>query len=311
MRRTAFVALVATLIALVGGPVQAAPSASGHHPPAIISLPNGFQPEGIANGHGSTFFAGSLRNGAIVRGDLRTGQRRVFIPGVAGRVAVGMEVDKANRLWVAGGPTGQARVYDAHSGRLLRTYTFAPANSVFLNDVVVTKRAAYFTESFSARLFVEPIRHGHLGRYHVLRLTGALDVVPGQFNLNGIEASRSGRTLLVVQSNKGLLFRVNARTGVARTVRVGGADLTGGDGLLRSGRTLFVVRGGANAVAELKLGHGFRTARLVALHRDRDLDTPSTTAKLGRFLFVVNARFNSVATPTPQTRYWIARVSAD
>jgi sugar lactone lactonase YvrE len=309
VRRTAFVALVATLIALVAGPVQAAPSASSTQPPEIISLPNGFQPEGIANGFGSTFFAGSLRNGAIVRGDLRTGQRRVFIAGVEGRVAVGMEVDKANRLWVAGGPTGKARVYDAHSGKLLRTYTFARANSVFLNDVVVTDRAAYFTDSFSARLFVVPIHNGHLGSFRVLQLTG-VDSVRGEFNLNGIEASSTGRTLLVVQSNKGLLFRVNASTGVARVVRTG-ADLTGGDGLLRDGRTLFVVRGGVNAVAQLRLSDGFRSARLVALLRDRDLDTPSTTAKLGKFLFVVNARFNSVATPTPQTRYWIARVAID
>jgi len=273
----------------------------------VIALPNGFQPEGIANGHGSTFFVGSLRNGAIIRGDLRTGQRRVFIPGAAGRVAVGMEVDQANRLWVAGGPTGKARVYDAHSGRLLRSYSFAPANSVFLNDVVVTKQAAYFTDSFSSRLFVVPIRYGHLGSVKVLRLTG-VQSVPGQFNLNGIEASDSGRTLLVVQSNTGKLFRVNPNTGVARAVRVGGADLTGGDGLLRSGRTLFVVRGGANAIAELRLGDGFRSARLVALHRDRDLETPSTVAKLGRFLFAANARFNQVPAPTPQTRYWIARV---
>jgi sugar lactone lactonase YvrE len=158
---------VLTLTALACAAI-ATPAAAHAAKPETLPLPNGFQPEGIANGHGSTFFAGSLRNGAIVRGDLRTGQRRVFIPGVAGRVAVGMEVDKANRLWVAGGPTGKARVYDAHSGRLLRTYTFAPANRVFLNDVVVTKRAAYFTDSFSARLFVVPIRHGHLGRFHVL-----------------------------------------------------------------------------------------------------------------------------------------------
>jgi hypothetical protein len=308
VRRTAFVALVATLIALVAGPAEAAPSASDAQPPTIISLPNGFQPEGIANGQGSTFFAGSLRNGAIVRGDLRTGHRRVFVPGVKGRVAVGMEVDAHNRLWVAGGPTGTIRVYDAHSGRLLRTYTVAPANSVFLNDVVVTERAAYFTDSFSARLFVVPIKNGHLGSFRVLRLTGDLKVVPGQFNLNGIEASDTGRTLLVVQSNTGKLLRVNPTTGVTRAVRVGGADLTGGDGLLRSGRTLFVVRGGVNAIAELRLGDGFGSARLVALHRDRDLDTPSTVARLGRFLFAVNARFGSVATPTPQTRYWIARV---
>lgn len=305
MRRTAFVALVATLIALVGGPAQAG---QRHAPPEIISLPNGFQPEGIARGHGSTFFAGSLRNGAIVRGDLRTGHRKVFIPGAPGRMAVGLEVDRSNRLWVSGGATGTARVYDAHDGDLLRSYRFAPAGTVFINDVVVTKRAAYFTDSFSARLFVVPIRHGHLGKARALHLTGALHVVPGQFNLNGIEASPSGRILLVVQSNTGRLFRVNARTGVTRVVNVHGADLTSGDGLLRSGRTLYVVRNAVNSISELKLGRHYRSARLVDRHTDPDLDTPTTVVKKGRYLFAVNARFASVPNPTPRTQYSIVRV---
>lgn len=41
--------------------------------PDTIALPAGFQPEGIASGRGSTFYAGSLANGAIIKGDLRTG----------------------------------------------------------------------------------------------------------------------------------------------------------------------------------------------------------------------------------------------
>lgn len=45
-------------------PVGAAPS---------IRLPDGFQPEGIAIGRGTTFYAGSMRDGAIYRGDLLTG----------------------------------------------------------------------------------------------------------------------------------------------------------------------------------------------------------------------------------------------
>jgi sugar lactone lactonase YvrE len=309
VRRTAFVALVVTLVALVGGPVHAGERDGSHQaPPEIIRLPNGFQPEGIARGEGSTFFAGSLRNGAIVRGDLRTGQRKVFIRGSQGRMAVGLEVDRRDRLWVAGGATGTARVYDADDGDLLRTYAFAPANSAFINDVVVTKRAAYFTDSFSARLFVVPIRHGRLGPARTLDLTGDLQVVPGQFNLNGIAASRSGRTLLVIQSNTGLLFRVNARTGVTREVDVRGADLTSGDGLLRSGRTLYVVRNQVEEIAELRLGRTFRSARLVDTHTDPDLDTPTTVAKKGRYLFAVNARFASAPDPTPQTRYDIVRV---
>jgi len=41
--------------------------------PEIIPLPNGFAPEGIATGTGTTFYVGSLATGQIYRGDLRTG----------------------------------------------------------------------------------------------------------------------------------------------------------------------------------------------------------------------------------------------
>ena len=42
--------------------------------PDIIPLPNGFQPEGIATGRGTTFYVGSIPTGAVYRGDLRTGE---------------------------------------------------------------------------------------------------------------------------------------------------------------------------------------------------------------------------------------------
>ena len=51
----------------------------------------------------------------------------------------------ANRLWIAGGPTGQVKVLDASTGALLQTYTFSPAG--FLNDLVVTDDAVYVTDS--------------------------------------------------------------------------------------------------------------------------------------------------------------------
>ena len=73
-----------------------------------------------------------------------------------GGAATGVEYEaRANRLWVAGGPTGTVRVYDASSGDLLRQYTFSPAG--FLNDLVVTRDAVYVTDSFNAWLDVIPL----------------------------------------------------------------------------------------------------------------------------------------------------------
>lgn len=307
MRRTAFVALLVTVVGLLVGPVGAASADTRtQSPPEIISLPDGFQPEGIARGRGTSFYVGSLANGAIFRGDLVTGKGSVFIKGAEGRVAVGLEVDQRNRLWVSGGDTGKARVYDAAGGKLLASYSFAPAGAAFINDVVVTDRAAYFTDSLNARLFVVPIRgDGRLGQARALRLSGDFRLEEG-FNLNGIEASADGRTLLAVQSNTGLLFAIDARTGATREVDLGGASLLNGDGLLRIGGILYVVRNQEERIVAVRLGEGFRTGRVVDRFTDPDLDVPTTIAPLGRYLFAVNARFGT--TPTPDTEYDVVRV---
>jgi len=161
-------------------------------------------------------YVGSIPTGAIWRGDVRTGKGEVFVPGVEGRAAIGLELDKRGRLWVAGGPTGRAFVYSARSGRLLAEYTLTTTTPTFVNDVVVTRHAAWFTDSLNQVLYkVRLGRHGRLGgqdRVSTVPLTGDLVYQDG-FNLNGIDATRDGRTVVVVQSNTGKLFTVRARTG--------------------------------------------------------------------------------------------------
>src|ERR671913_1899193 len=191
MRRAVTMVLGAMMVTLAGGAVAAAPAAAapGSEPfPEVIALPDGWQPEGIATGRGTSFYVGSLRDGAIYRGSVLTGEGSVLVPGQTGQVAVGIEVDKRNLLWVAGGPTGAARVYDAGSGQLIASYQFA-TGATFINDVVVTKDAAYFTDSVNPVLYVVPIsRNGRPGPARTLPLTGELEYTPG-FNVNGIEAS--------------------------------------------------------------------------------------------------------------------------
>lgn len=54
------------------GTDSTAASGAGNSFPDVISLPIGFQPEGIVAGRGPEFFVGSLAVGAIYQGDLRT-----------------------------------------------------------------------------------------------------------------------------------------------------------------------------------------------------------------------------------------------
>jgi sugar lactone lactonase YvrE len=300
------------LVLLVLAAVAALPTTAGAATfPDTIRLPDGWQPEGIASGRGTSLYVGSIPTGAVWKGDARTGRGDVLVPGQPGRSAIGIKVDRRNRLFVAGGATGKAFVYDAGSGADLASYQLAPAAApaTFVNDVAVTSRAAWFTDSLIQQLYALPLgRHGRLpaqSRVRTLPLTGDLVYQEGN-NLNGIVAARGGRTLLSVQTNTGKLFRINPRTGMTREVDLGGASLVNGDGMLLAGRVLFVVQNRDNRIAVVKLSHSLSRGRVVATLTDPDFDVPTTLAFQAGRLYTVNARFGTTD-PQP-ARYDIVRV---
>jgi sugar lactone lactonase YvrE len=312
MRPVRRLLLLLALVALTCVGAAAPATATGHALPATIPLPDGFRPEGIAIARSGAVYVGSIPTGAIWRGDVRTGKGSVLVPGVPGRAAIGLELDRHGRLWVAGGPTGHAFVYDARTGRLLADYQLT-TGTTFVNDVVVTRHAAWFTDSTNPRLYRVPIgRHGRLGDQGdvtTLPLSGEIEYLTGPDagpNANGIEAFGGGRVLVIVQSNKGLLFTVDPRTGVARTIDLGGENVLNGDGLLRHGRTLYVVQNLRNLIAKVRLGRDLATGRVVERIGDPDFDVPTTLASFKGRLYTVNARFTTP--PTPQTSYDIVRV---
>ncbi len=318
---------VATLLTVTA--LQASPVAAqhGHHSlPDSIALPNGWQPEGITT-DGKFVYSGSLADGSIFRADVRTGVGKVLATGAPGRVAAGLDFDKRrDLLWVVGGPTGEIRAQDARTGKVVATYEFPSATGRFLNDVVVTHDAVFATDSFNQELAVIPLKHGEghgksQGDGHgnglppasaatTLPLTGDVVFQDG-FNLNGIVESR--HMLISVQSNTGLLFRINERTGVTRTIDLHGASVANGDGLELDGRLLYVGRNsgeiGVNGeVDAFELGHALTDGDLMAVITDPSFDVPTTLALARHSLFVINARFNTP--PTPDTPYSITRVDA-
>jgi sugar lactone lactonase YvrE len=267
--------------------------------PETIALPNGWQPEGIAIGNGTTFYVGSIPTGAIFRGDLRTGTGATLVPGAQGRAAIGVEHDRG-RLFVAGGGTGKGFVYDARTGSLIRELQLATGGgATFVNDVVVTKRAAFFTDSNRQVLYrLSLSKNGApAATTSALALTGDFSMVPG-FNLNGIDATANGKTLVVVQSATGKLFRVDAATGVTKVLDLGGATLMNGDGLLLLGRTLYVVQNRDNKISVVTLQSGLGAGALTGTITDADFDVPTTIDRLGSRLYAVNARFGN---PSPTT----------
>lgn len=306
--RLAALALAAPLVLGTAGPIapaaEASPAAPGrtHTPsgPDVLPLPAGFQPEGITVGRGATAYLGSRADGDVVALDLRTGALRTVAQG-PGTASVGLKIDQRGRLFVAGGPAGEVRVIDARSGALLARYPLTAAGQpTFINDVVLTRDAAWVTDSRNAVLHRIPFgRHGALpSAAEPLPLSGDWVQTPGVNNANGLTTTPDGDALLVVNSSNGLLYRVDTATGAARAVDLGGYVLTNGDGLLREGRTLYVVQNRLNTLAVLRLNRSGTRGELRTTVTGPAFDVPTTVARSGDRLYLPNARFTTPAEPT-------------
>jgi sugar lactone lactonase YvrE len=300
MRRLRILMLASALLLTVAAPASARTSL-----PEVIPLPDGFFPEGVTMGYGTDIYTGSLVDGAIWKGDVRSGEGEVLVDGVPGRLAVGMDFDKrSGHLFVAGGPTGVAYAYDGATGELLAEVALGAG---FINDVIVTRTAAYFTNSFAPEIYAVPLgRNGAItGDAITITLGGDFGFVPGGFNANGIEATPSGSTLVVVNSSLGTLYRVDPTSGVASLIDLRGA-VVNGDGLVLRGRTLYVVEGSKNQVTEVRLAANLKSGRVVDAITNDVFDVPTTADAFGKYLYVVSAKFNTPV--TPDTPYEIVRV---
>lgn len=300
--------LILMLIALSVSMIAAAPLKAF---PNVIPLPDGFQPEGIATGKGHTFYVGSIPTGAVYRGDLRTGEGDVLVPAQEGRAAIGLKYDeRTGLLFVAGGPTGFAYVYNGETGENVAEIqlTTGPA---FINDVVITQDAAYFTNSQQPVIYRVPLRNnGKLPgspTVEEIPLSGDYVFTPGAFNANGIAATPNGKTLIIVNSVDGLLYNVDPDTGEATLIDLGGDTVPNGDGILLQGKTLYVVQNRLNQIAVVELNSALTEGTIVDTITDSDFRVPTTIARFGNSLYAVNARFGT--TPTPDTEYEVVRVS--
>jgi hypothetical protein len=283
--------------------------------PEVIMLPDGFQPEGVVVNWKGVFYAGSLADGAIYRGDVVTGQGDILVEGEEGRIAVGMAYDpRTDQLWVAGGPTGQGHVYDASSGENLATYQLSDPEDggTFVNDVAVTLSGAYFTDSSRPVLYRVPLSigaeppAGDEVEVDVIELTGDYEFVEDAFNANGIDAPFGGGVVLIVNSTVGSLYWVEPDTGRAVQIDLGEETLTNGDGILLDGHTVYVVQNQLNQIAAVRLDPSLLSGDVARVITHDGFDVPTTVGHYHDYLYAVNARFGTPA--ELDTEYSIVRV---
>ena len=193
-----------------------------------------------------------------------------------------------------GGLTGAANVYDSLSGQLVASYQFGSAGSSLVNDVVVARQAAYFTDSFRPDLYKIPIeRNGHLGRGTTIALHGpAAAIIPAPaLNLNGITTTPDGSALIVGNTPLGELITVNPNTGASSVIAVAGLIKGAPHGLLTEGSSILVTEGVANTLVRVTLDPALTRGRVTSTIRSPLFDTPTTVARYRDRLVLANGRY--------------------
>jgi sugar lactone lactonase YvrE len=277
--------------------------------PKRIPLPDGFQPEGIASGSGTTFYVGSIPTGAIYQGDFRTGEGEILVEPKSGRSAIGLKYDPGTGLlFVSGGETGKAFIYDAQTGELVAEIQLSTQPS-FINDVVITRDAAYFTNSFQPEIYRVSLDAGRTApsfEADTIPLGGEFQFTSGGFNTNGIDATPNGKTLIIVNSSEGALYRIDPQTGFATQIDLGRDSVPNGDGILLQGKSLYVVQNAINQIAVIELSADFSFGTIESNITSPLFRVPTTIARFGNALYAVNARFGTP--PTSDTDYDVVRV---
>ncbi|MGX1159348.1 hypothetical protein FBY31_2282 [Arthrobacter sp. SLBN-100] len=293
--RTA-VGFIALLTLFLPSALPAAASSTSNDDDIIV-LQGATSAEGIAAGEGKTFYAGDLMTGDIFRGDIREDKAKRFIDAPEGRMAVGMKADVSNDLlFVAGGATGKAYVYNTDTRKPVKEYRLAPG---FINDVTLTDDGAWFTNSAAAELYFVPVgSHGKLGEakdVKTLKVYGraAKPLQPGEFGFNGIAVAEDGDTLIVAHTQQQALFAVDPETG--KSDKIKGRDLEFVDGILVKGHTLWAVQNISNRISRLKLSDDLSRFTVEDVIKSGRFDVPTTVARFGNTLAAVNAKFGKQA----------------
>jgi sugar lactone lactonase YvrE len=286
------------VIALAAVVIVATSVTSARAFPDLIALPAGFGPEGIASGNGTTFYVGSLAAGTlgeILAGDLRTGDVATLVP-PDGVMATGMKHDpRSNLLFVARASSGMGTVFDARSGNLVASYQFRTAPT-FVNDVVITRDAAYFTDTQAPFLY-----HVALGPAGAPSFEATSIALPVTFRTNGIAATANGELLFVVNGPTSELYSIDTAMHTPALVDLGGETLPNADGLLLHGRTLYVVQNFRNRIAVVNLSPDYSSGEIVGFITEpftsnAATKVPTTVTRFGDALYAVTAGF---APPSP------------
>jgi hypothetical protein len=335
-RRWSAFALPVLLVAVAGcsddgiavtEPAFAALQAAGAQEiwPEAISIPTGFESEGIELGKGHEFFLGAFSYssffgpafgvpheqsafaGAIYKGNLGTGEGAILVP-PTGKPVSGLSYDsRTDYLYAATGYSGSfgtgshwdqgVNVYDASSGDLVTEIVFG--DGMVINDCLVTRTGVYCTDSINPDLYKVVLENGgRIPSTPVVEVISMPDfeMVPG-FNANGLVGDFDGRKLVIVNTSTGVLSLVDTETGEVSPIQIEGAEqlFPNGDGLYLEGRTLYILQNFSNKVAVVQLSGdltgGSFVRNIPGEGAANPLNIATTLIGFGNSLYAINTHF--------------------
>lgn len=290
-------ARLVTIVTIVAVLVVFATAAGAKPASDVIVLPGATSAEGIALGHGSTFYAGDLFGGDIFRGNLQAGTAEPFID-TDDRQAVGMTYDDSTGLlYVAGGFLGQAYIYDTNTGETVATYQLGEPEASLVNDVTLTGEGAWFTDTFAPVLYFVPF-DGEPGEFETLELSGPAADVSKDFNNNGIVSTPDGSTLIVGHSGNGELYTIDPTDGSSALIE--GVSVPNVDGMVMRGFELWAIQNFSNQISAVRLSPDLSSGEVTHVITNDLFQIPATAALFGNKLAVVNAKFDTGFPPTAE-----------
>lgn len=265
----------------------------------VLSLPNGFSPDGISIAKDGTIYVASIISGKIVKGTTDDSQISDYLVDSERKGGSwGMDLTENDKyLWVAGGLAGTARSYDAQTGELVANVTLT--NFGVVNDLIVTEKAVYLTNSSFPILYKIPLNAEgkQSGEASVIKLSGEFDYSPKYFaNANGIDYDRDTNRLIVNHSQLGKYYSINPETGEAKEIDLQG-ETSSNDGIAIDGSVLVGVEPPKNQVDIFQLSNDHKQATLSQRLTADVLDFPTLVAYDDNYWYIVNGKLSTKATP--------------
>jgi len=272
-------------------------------PPATIggSVPStaGFAESITTAPTGKTYYVSSFTTGAVYKGTVGAAARVFLAAGGNGRTsATGLKLHHG-RLYVLTGSESHLQVFNARSGHLELNLAARGQPGQNLNDLAITPSGeVYITDFTTPRIYrveasVIANGRGTITPWLTPNTSTVPDLTTG--NLNGIALTDDDRYLIVGQTGNGALYRIGLSNRAIHRINVHGADLTGSDGILLIGHTLYVVRH-SNAVAVMRLNTTYTAGHVSQTLTDPSFDLPTSIAPAGNRLLISNALAQSGAT---------------